>query len=304
MMRTYEHFQETSQDRSIQRIAIGFFDGLHLGHAKVILGDQADTLAEKTCVITFQQHPFSVLFPDKATSLLTSLEHKLHLLKKWKINAVLTLPFNQQQSEESAETFLRHLQEGFPLLKSISVGPNFRFGHKRLGSLKELEAWCQQNQVFLSVPSPVTLDNEIISSSRIRQTLKENDLEQAQKLLGRPYSLYGTVSKGQQLGRQLGWPTANLSTTESPLCSTGVYAGRALLENGESFQAAINIGYRPTVSEQKKLHIEAHLLHFNQEIYHQKLELELHQKIRDEKTFESLDDLKAQIKKDIEDISN
>ncbi|MEM9445078.1 MAG: bifunctional riboflavin kinase/FAD synthetase [Verrucomicrobiota bacterium] len=297
-MRIYQHFNQAKQDKSIQRVAIGFFDGLHLGHAEVILG--ADTsLVPRTCVITFQQHPFSVLFPQKAPLLITSLEHKFYLLKKWDVGTVLNLQFDDAQSKQSAPDFLNQLKENFPSLTHISVGPNFRFGYKRLGTLEHLQAWCTRENVALKVPQPVTIGGEIISSSRIRQALQQDDLQGAKSLLGHPYSLFGTVITGEKLGRTLGWPTANLNTHVTPICSTGVYAGLAILENGQAYKAAINIGHRPTVSRDRDIHTEAHLLEFNETIYDQNLEIELHHKIRDEVKFDSLEALKKQVEQDI-----
>lgn len=288
---------------SIQRLAIGFFDGLHRGHLKVIEGAGPSITLEQTALLTFCPHPVAVLYPEKAPKLISGFPHKLRLLKREMIPNIIALPFDHDQAAMPAEEFLEQLLV-FPDLKEISVGPNFRFGKGRKGDINLLALWCSEHGIQTSIAPAVLYGGDLISSSRIREAIKLGHIEDAASMLGRPFSLYGTVIKGEQLGRKLGFPTLNLKTEDECMPPHGVYQGHALLESKEKVPAAINIGGRPTVSSPTpELHIEAHLINFNGDLYSQEVELTFEQFIRSEQKFKSIEDLKEQIQRDVDKIT-
>lgn len=298
-MRVYHSLSEASVSGQITELALGFFDGLHLGHREVIVGSKSSVELDCTAIISFQQHPQSVLFKDNPIKLITGLPHKLRILKTWKVQHLILLPFDLITAQKSAEDFLTDLAHAFPNLKELRVGQNFRFGHQRRGDTALLKQWAADRSVRILAVTSLHHGDEPISSSRIRTLLTEKNLVLASKLLGRNYSTFGTVCIGNQLGRQLGFPTINLTTEDGFLLPYGVYSGKALLENGDTYRTVINIGVSPTVTDANKPRIEAHLLDFQRDLYGQELELEFSDYLRDEKKFHSREDLVKQIQTDI-----
>jgi riboflavin kinase/FMN adenylyltransferase len=281
--------------------AIGMFDGVHLGHQQVIrqaVSDAHQLEAASLCV-TFDQHPAKVIAPERAPCLIQNLPQRLAAIEALGVEAALVLPFDEVMSQIPAEAFIRGLHVDLGRIHSICVGAHFAFGHGRDGNLELLQQLGQEMKFIVHGLSNLSLDGETVSSTRIRATIAEGQLDAAGQMLGREYALAGEVVKGDQRGRELGFPTANLDVTDLCTPPNGVYAAHAEV-NGATHRAAVNIGLRPTVAEvEPTLHVEAHLLDFEGDLYGEVLTLTFVGKLRDEKPFDSLDALKAQIEKDI-----
>jgi len=284
--------------KSIRHLALGFFDGLHLGHRRVILGGEKSHGPAHTAVLTFRDHPLSVLHPEKHPALITGLPHKLRILGRWQIGSVIALPFDANRSRQEPADFLKELAAAFPSLRTVSVGPNWRFGKNRSGDVDLLSRWCEGKEILLDNPDPVVFAGERISSSRLRAAIAAGQLNDTAAMLGRPFTLFGTVGTGAGRGAGLGFATANLITEDECLPPDGVYAGRAHLADGKTFPAAINLGPQPTFGG-KERHPEAHLIGFTGNLSGQKLDLEFSKFLRPVQKFESPQALAVQVKKDI-----
>lgn len=288
---------------SIHHLALGFFDGLHLGHRRVILGGEKLHAPKLTAVLTFRDHPLSVLHPEKHPLLITGLPHKLRILERWQIGMTVALPFDPDRSRQEPADFLKELASAFPRLQTVSVGPNWRFGKNRSGDVAMLAQWCAGRNILLDNPEPVLFGGERISSSRIRAAIVLGQLADSTQMLGRPFTLFGTVAKGAGRGAGLGFATANLQTEDECLPPEGVYAGHAHLADGKSYPAAINLGPQPTFGGQER-HPEAHLIGFTGDLSGQQLDLELKKFLRPVQKFANPQDLAAQVQKDIFSATN
>ena len=284
--------------KAIRHLALGFFDGLHLGHRRVILGGEKPHAPAHTAVLTFRDHPLSVLHPEKHPLLITGLPHKLRVLERWQIGLAVALPFDAPRSQQKPADFLKELASAFPSLQTVSVGPNWRFGKNRSGDVSLLDRWCDEKNILLDNPGPVLFGGVRISSSRIRAAILSGQLSDTAEMLGRPFTLFGAVGPGAGRGASLGFATANLQTEDECLPPEGVYAGRAHLTGGNTFPAAINLGPQPTF-DGKESHPEAHLLGFTGNLSGQKLDLEFSKFLRPIQKFNSAQELAAQIKSDI-----
>ena len=282
----------------IRHLALGFFDGLHLGHRRVILGENFPHPPAATAVLTFRDHPLSVLHPDKHPALITGLPHKLRVLSRWGIGLTIALPFNRDRSLQEPSDFLQEIAASWPALETVSVGPNWRFGRNRSGDVALLSTWCEKHGATLDNPMPVLYQKERISSSRIRAAIREGKLIEASAMLGRPFTILGQVVPGEGRGHGLGFPTANLATEDECLPPDGVYAGRACLADGTFQPAAINLGTGPTF-ERHQRKIEAHLPGFTGNLSGQEMDLEFHHWIRGEQKFSSPTALADQIRLDV-----
>jgi riboflavin kinase/FMN adenylyltransferase len=281
-------------------LAIGVFDGVHLGHQRVIgqARDDARAVDGTSVVLTFDPHPMQILQPDKAPQLLTSTRHKLTLIEKLAVDACLVLTFDKPFSHLPAEKFIETLVTK-NRLQEICVGTRFRFGHNRAGDIQLLETLATKYGFVAREIKPVKLDDEMISSTAIRQHVLHGRLDRAAAMLGRPLSVIGTVETGDHRGHELGFPTANLNPHDEVLPPDGVYAVRALKGQG-IFGGVANIGIRPTFQHLVPRRIlEVHILDFDGEIHGQDVEVQFLQRLRDEKRFESMDALKTQIAEDI-----
>lgn len=283
-------------------VAIGVFDGVHLGHQQVIRRAMADAQQQDgfAVVVTFDRHPNSVVAPDRVPPSVQSLPQKLRTLQSLGADATWLIHFDEAFSQQTGETFVRGLARDFGKLYSVCVGSDFTFGRKRSGNVALLNELGHELGFAVHGLSAVALDGEVVSSTRIREAIRTGNLYGASQMLGRCYSLAAMVVKGDQLGRKLGFPTANLDVRGMVVPPNGVYAARARV--GERwFRAVLNIGLRPTVSfAAPELRVEAHLLGFNDEIYGTELEMTFVERLRDEQKFPSLDALKAQIAVDIQ----
>lgn len=282
-------------------VAIGVFDGVHLGHQQIIRQTVADARQHDALalVVTFDKHPSVIVAPDKVPPQIFSHSQKLRAIEALGADAMLEIPFDQTFSEKSGEEFIRELVRELGKIFSICVGADFVFGRKRSGNVALLQKLGAELHFQVHGHAAVALDGELVSSTRIRESIRTGNLDAASQMLGRTYAICGRVLTGDKLGRQLGFPTVNLEVDKLVLPPHGVYAGCTRV-NGKLFRAAINIGVRPTVATGKpELRVEAHLLDFSGDLYGQELELEFGKKLRSEQRFASAAELVAQIARDV-----
>jgi riboflavin kinase / FMN adenylyltransferase len=281
-------------------LAIGVFDGIHLGHQAVI--KRAITAAEKAggtaVVLTFHPHPVRVLRPEKAPRLLTSTQHKSVLIEQLGVGALLIQEFTLVFSRTPPRDFVMQLLLHARRLQTICVGESWSFGANRSGSVDLLRQLAISEGFSLDTVEPVIIEGEAVSSTRIREAVERGELTQAAKLLGRPFTVLGTVTKGNLLGRQLGFPTANLRAHNEQFPPNGVYAVKAW-HRAKEHGGVVNIGIRPTLEQTKGERVlEIHLFDFDQDIYGDEVEVSFLEYLRPEKKFESLTQLKEQIGRD------
>jgi riboflavin kinase/FMN adenylyltransferase len=282
-------------------LAIGFFDGVHLGHQQIIRQTISDAHQHNaiSVVLTFDRHPNSIVAPARVPPLIYSLPQKLRSIEAIGADALLLISFDKKFSEQSGQEFIQNLARDFGKIHSICVGSDFVFGHNRSGNVASLKKLGGELNFQVHGLSAVSLDGEVISSTRIREAIRSGNLDAASQMLGRSYSISGKVVEGNRLGRTLGFPTANLEANDLVLPPAGVYAGCTQL-NGQFYQVALNIGTRPTIEKiSSKLSVEAHLLDFKGELYGKDLNVEIGEKLREEKKFDSREDLQSQISQDI-----
>jgi riboflavin kinase/FMN adenylyltransferase len=281
-------------------LAIGVFDGVHLGHREVILRAVEDAArAGGTAVtVTFNPHPLRVLRPEQAPHLLTSTAHKLRLIRALGVEHLLILPFDSVLAATPPEEFIRQLASAARPLREICVGHAWSFGRGRAGNLQLLQTLGRDLGFSEVGVEAVCMDGEIISSTLIRQAIESGDFARAARFLGRPYAIRGTVVAGAQLGRKLGFPTANLSAHHEQFPPDGVYAIEAQWRQRQLAGVA-NIGIRPTIRAAAGERLfEVHLFDFAEEIYGEDLEVTFRQFLRPERKFASLEELQAQIARD------
>jgi riboflavin kinase/FMN adenylyltransferase len=285
------------------------FDGVHLGHQHVIRSALNDALTHgaPSTVLTFDPHPLRVVWPDRAPRLLQPLAQRLRRFAELGVGTTLVHPFTPDIARWSGEQFIRHLVTEARGIRSLNVGEGFQFGHGRSGNVSLLRELGRELGFSVHVAPPVALGGEVVSSSRIRQCLRDGRLEHVAELLGRPYALSGVVQPGDQRGRQLGFPTANLDVDGLELPPFGVYAARVRRitppASADDWAAVLNMGVRPTVSGaggEPSIRFEVHLLGFQGDLYGQELEVTLVQFLRPERRFESLEALRDQIARDCE----
>jgi len=291
---------DSVQIESATAVTIGMFDGLHLGHLKVIEGclSTAQLNQLKTCVITFSNHPADH-FTGKRNELLMPMQEKIEAFKNFGIDYLVIIPFDSYIVELPAKNFIQeHLIERLKA-KKVVLGYDNHFGKNREGSISYI------NEHFSDVIETISIDvakvdEVIVSSSQIKKYLSEGDITKANAMLGLPFSVSGNVVHGNQNGRKIGFPTANmaLNADNKFIPQLGVYLCRVNIEAGQ-FYGLTNMGYRPTLNKDDGIHIETHLLDFDGDIYGQRIEIQFIEKIRSEKRFDSFDDLKNQIAADL-----
>jgi riboflavin kinase/FMN adenylyltransferase len=282
-------------------LAIGVFDGVHLGHQQIIRQTIFDARQHGaiSLVVTFDQHPNCIVAPDRVPPLIYLRSQKMRALESLGADVLLEVPFDKKFSEKSGEVFIRELARDLGKIHSVCVGADFVFGHKRSGNVALLKTLGAELNFQVHGHAAVALDGELVSSTRIREAIRAGDLDAAGQMLGRPYAICGAVLPGDKIGRQLGFPTANLDVTGLVLPPNGVYAGRAKW-NGQFYRVALNLGLRPTVAvNEPQLRVEAHLLDFSGDLYGAELEVEIGAKLRGEQRFASLSELREQIARDV-----
>ncbi len=282
-------------------LAIGVFDGVHLGHQQIIRQTITDARQHDAValVLTFDRHPSTIVAPDRVPPLIYSPSQKIRAIESLGADALLVIRFDKMFSQQTGEEFIRSLARDVGKIQSICVGADFVFGRKRSGNVALLKNLGGELGFAVHGLAAVALDNQTVSSTRIREMIRVGDFDAASQMLGRPYGIAGRVVEGDRLGRQLGFPTANLDVTGLVLPPNGVYSGCAKLA-GQLYHVALNIGLRPTVaSATPQLRVEAHLLDFDGNLYGTELEVEIGGKLRDEQKFASIGELREQIAHDI-----
>jgi riboflavin kinase/FMN adenylyltransferase len=282
-------------------VALGVFDGVHLGHQRVIrrMVTEARACGGLGVVVTFDRHPNAVVAPGQVPPLIYCLSQKLRALAELDVDATWVMEFDQACRQQTGQAFIRNLAQQLGSLRSICVGADFQFGYQRSGNVALLSALGKELGFTVHALEPVSFEGAPVSSTRIRQAIRAGQLETASRMLGRRYALAGRVVEGDRLGRQLGFPTANLDTNGLVLPPNGVYAAEARYQ-AQTRPAVLNVGFRPTLNRPSpQLRVEAHLLDFSGELYGQELELVLVARLREERPFQSLQALRDQIAQDV-----
>ncbi|MDO6604074.1 bifunctional riboflavin kinase/FAD synthetase [Arenibacter palladensis] len=283
-------------------ITIGTFDGVHIGHRKILerLINNAKVLELKSTVLTFFPHPRMVLQKDVSIKLLNTIDEKIKILEELGIDYLIVHPFTKEFSRLSATQFVRDILVNDLKTKKIIIGYDHRFGRNRNANINDLMAFGNALDFEVEEISAQEVDDVSVSSTKIRKALEDGDMKTANMYLGYNYMLTGSIVKGKGLGRKLNFPTANLSIPEDYklIPKNGVYVVSSVL-NGKTVFGMMNIGFNPTV-EGKTKSIEINFFDFEQDLYGKKIQVDIIDRIRDEKKFNSLEALQAQLKKDRE----
>ena len=292
---------ELSRLRGALFLAIGVFDGVHRGHQAVIStsAEHAQDVNGTPVVVTFDPHPEKVLRPAAAPHLLTATEHKIALIRDLGVRHLLIINFDKHFASTPPEKFVEQLVTHSKPLREICVGHEWSFGKDRRGNLDLLKRLGAESEFEVVGVPPVRANGEVISSTAIREAVQRGDFAKARLMLGRDYTVLGTVTRGDDLGKKIGFPTANLSAHNEQFPPDGVYFAEAWLE-GVLYRGVVNLGCRPTVSRDKSRVLEIHLLDFNRDIYGEDLEVHFVQYLRPEKKFDNVDALVRQITADIQ----
>ena len=294
-------------------LAIGMFDGVHLGHQEVISftkkKSQELSSKSKCAVFTFDKHPASIFRPEAKPDLIYPLDKRIECLEASGVDYVFVIDFDPVLCRLSARDFISTLTRTLPNLKEICVGRDFGFGHRREGNIEKLKEFSNTFQFKAHEVPAFQLDNQNISSTLIRDHIKNGLLDKASALIGRQLTISGKVIKGRQVGRTIGFPTANIDAKGLCLPPFGVYSGFCTIGDRKTLRlpAIMNIGLRPTISAGDTIDapsLEVHIPDFNKNIYGENLEFSYGQFIRSEIKFRSLEDLKSQIQKDIQSIKS
>jgi len=272
-------------------VTIGNFDGVHLGHQTLLaeVKKRAHVLKLESAVITFEPNPKDYFSQNKPQTRISSLREKIELFNEIKIDRVHIIKFNQEFSKVTANEFISVLIKQLKV-KEIVVGEDFCFGRGREGGIKQLSA----SSMKLNIKNKILMDGKRISSTLIRNLLANDKLDEANKYIGRPYSISGKVVHGEKRGRKIGFPTANIHMRHNRPPLKGVFAVKF-----QNHFGVANLGIRPSIKGEKKLQLEVHLLNFSSDLYGQHVSVIFLKKLRDEKKFKSLDELKEQIKLDV-----
>jgi len=305
-MRIFRGFEQLS---SIPNpvLTIGTFDGVHLGHQKIIqqLNEEAKKIGGESVLFTFYPHPRMVLYPDDhGLKLIQTQVEKVDKLRRMGLQNIIIHPFTKEFSRLTAIEFVRDYLVHRLNVKKLVIGYDHQFGKNREGSLQFLLDVCDTYGFEVIEIAAQEIDEVNISSTKIRRAIQDGEMAKAQMYLGESYELYGKVVQGEALGRQLGFPTANLDV-ESELKlipKTGVYAVNVLLPEGIIYEGMMNIGERPTVTSTSNISIEVNLFDFEGDLYNQQITVQLLSRFRDEIRFDSIDELKKQLNKDEMDI--
>ncbi|MFZ2799030.1 MAG: bifunctional riboflavin kinase/FAD synthetase [Syntrophorhabdus sp.] len=281
-------------------LTIGNYDGLHLGHRKIIERVEIKARENKgtSMLMTFHPHPLTILKPDRFIGLITPLPVKKRLIEEAGIDVMFIISFTDEFHLISPESFVENILVQKLGIKGLIVGYDFKFGKGGKGNVKYLAAKSTQYGFFFDIQEAITLDNEKVGSNRIRRMIQEGDVKKAGLHLGRPYMIEGTVMAGDGRGRTIGFPTINLQTEFPLMPGRGVYVSSVEI-GGKRLPAVTNIGFNPTFDGQS-LTIETYIMDFSQDLYNQKVALYFLDRIRDEVKFSSVDELKDRIRKDVE----
>ena len=286
-------------------VTIGKFDGVHLGHQLIFdqLKSQAVKLDSASLVIVIEPHPeeFFARHNDRQFNRLNTIREKLELLETVGVDFVYQFNFDEITSEISAESYIKDILVDGLGIRGIIIGDDFRFGKNRLGSYSLLEEYGEKYDYQVFKTAAYERNGHRISSTFVREQLLGSNFDLATQILGRPYSITGTVARGQQLGATLGFPTCNVDPGFNRIPLRGVFACEVNL-GSRNFKAAVNLGSRPTIDGQKTVLLEAHILDFKEDVYGRLIEVMFRKKIRDELKFKGVDALKTQIGIDVEEV--
>ncbi|MDE5418345.1 bifunctional riboflavin kinase/FAD synthetase [Labilibaculum sp. DW002] len=306
-MKIYTDLKDFSATNPV--VTIGTFDGVHLGHKKVIkrLQDLAREVNGETVIFTFYPHPRLVLNThDDELRLINTLEEKKKLLEAAGVDHLVIYPFTKEFSKLSYTDFVEKILVGQIGMKSLVVGYDHKFGHKRKGTYEDLKVYADKLNFKIEQLEVLNVDTIDVSSTKIRKALAEGDIQTTNKYLGHRYFIKGIVVDGKKLGHEIGFPTANVDPQESYklVPKDGVYAVKVEVDD-KRYLGMLNIGVRPTVNNQlDNRSIEVHILDFDQDIYFKNITIHFYQRIRNEQFFGSIDELTAQLAKDKKEVEN
>jgi len=319
-MKVFRNTRQLARIRKPLFLTIGTYDGVHRGHLKVLKDLTREAKRHKgiSCVLTFKEHPWDLLHPKRRPKLLTSNLHRLLLLDRAGVDGCLLLDFTKKFSEQTPEVFIKELLVKELRVREVHLGYKSRFGFHRQGDTNTMRHMAEKYGFTFKETAPFKDQGTPLSSTLIRELIQRGDLKEVSRFLGRPYSLLGVTVKGQGLGKQLGFPTANLDLRSEIAPPLGVYAVTVnilkfkdwIIQHGaeldsrpeiKGLRGVMNVGFRPTVGgSQTRLVPEVHLLDHHKNLTGRILEVTFHQRIRDEKRFKSLTELKSQILKDVQ----
>ncbi|MFA7256299.1 MAG: riboflavin biosynthesis protein RibF [Kiritimatiellales bacterium] len=317
-----KNIEEIPQTDTPVVLAMGCFDGVHIGHQKVISTavEQAQACGGEAWIYTFNPHPAKVLCPDKAPALISAPPCRMGQFEALGVHGVIEIPFDKTIAHIEPEEFLSNLWKNLPTLSGIVCGIDWSFGYKARGKFQTLETFCNAHGMTATAVHPVLFNGERVSSTHVRQAIQAGNIPFAEQLLGRPFCIFGTIVKGRGIGRSLGFPTANIEPENELIPAPGVYAAYTKIQssgfrvqsseqkncepetgNVELHPSAVFIGTRATFNDHEPA-IESYLFDFDQDLYGQQIEVCLIKKIRDIRPFPSKKVLIEQIKKDVEQI--
>lgn len=290
-------------------LTIGTFDGVHLGHQKIIqqLNEEAEKIGGESVLFTFYPHPRMVLYPEThGLKLIQTQVEKIDKLRRIGLDNVIVHPFTKEFSRLSAIEFVRDYLVNRLHVKKLVIGYDHQFGKNREGSLKFLLEVCETYGFEVIEIGAQEIDEVNVSSTKIRNAIQAGEMQKASDYLGEPFELYGRIVQGEAIGRQIGFPTANLDVESDIklIPANGVYAVNMLMGDGIIREGMMNIGSRPTIANGSNVSIEVHLFDFEGDLYGEQVTVQLLSRFRDEQKFDSVDELMEQLKKDEESIRN
>lgn len=298
-MLVYSHIVNIAEKYKNNVVVLGTFDGVHIGHQKIIKRaiELAQQIGGKSIVFTFSNHPLEIIAPERAPKRISTNVGKEHDLEALGIDILMNIPFTQKFADISPSDFLKLLKDNLSP-KYIVVGPNCTFGYKGEGTPQFLRDMASKYGFIAEIPQAAYMHNKIISSSRVRHAIADGELELANELLGHPFTIAGKVEHGEHRGHQLGVPTANVYVSDKYLLPPdGVYIVTVTLA-GKKYEGVANVGDNPTFNIVSR-RVEVNILDFNQNIYGEVIQIHFLKKLRDEKKFYSIDELLSQMKNDI-----
>lgn len=303
-MKIFEDVQQVEEDLANVVLTVGSFDGIHLGHQRIL--DEITTTAKRLkgtpAVLTMRPHPRQFLSPDHAPNLLTAEKKKFELLEQAGIEALFILPFNDLTADMDPEDFVRDIVRGRCKSVAVVVGHDCRFGRGARGNFELLKRLGPEYGFEVAQVPPLVINAERVSSTLIRERILQGDLDGVELLLGRKYSILGEVIAGRGMGSKIGFPTANVKPLNSAVPAQGVYVAEVIVDS-KPWPSAVNIGIAPTIRHGDET-VEAHLIDFSGNLRGEEIEIVFHQRIRPEKKFPSVDALVEQIASDVKSASD
>ncbi len=293
----------SSRENPKRAVALGFFDGLHLGHAALLkrVSERAAEIGVEPAVLTFDVHPDTLVFGKEVPLINSSAEREELIRRLYGIDSTIFLHFNRSMMQMTWELFIESIVKELNIA-AVVVGHDFSFGHRGEGTPARLQEWCLRQNILCDVIPAVCVDGRVVSSTEIRSLLEEGNIEEANRLLGHPHLISDTVHSGYHLGAKLGSPTINMGFPAGVVIPRhGVYSARVFLDDGSHYLAVTNVGVRPTVSDSGRVSVESHLLDFDGNLYGRHARVEFHHFQRPEQKFETVQALAQQIRQDADE---